>query len=165
MAYTAFSVVHGEQPTAAKWNTLGTNDAGFNDGTLLPTAGSDQATVATSQTTTSTSYTDLATAGPAVTVTVGATGKVLVGIYGHLSNNTTAAGSFMSYAITGATTSAAADSRALFYPSSVGAAALFFGASFLEEGFTPGSTTFTAKYKVNSNTGTFTDRMIWAIPL
>jgi len=29
MAYTAFSVVFGEQPTAAKWNTLGTNDAHF----------------------------------------------------------------------------------------------------------------------------------------
>jgi len=33
MAYTAFSVVFGEQPTAAKWNTLGANDASFNDGT------------------------------------------------------------------------------------------------------------------------------------
>lgn len=33
MAYTAWSVVFGEQPTAAKWNQLGTNDAGFKDGT------------------------------------------------------------------------------------------------------------------------------------
>lgn len=31
MAYTAWSVVFGEQPTAAKWNQLGTNDAGFKD--------------------------------------------------------------------------------------------------------------------------------------
>lgn len=29
MAYTAFSVVFGEQPSAAKWNTLGSNDAHF----------------------------------------------------------------------------------------------------------------------------------------
>lgn len=35
MAYTAWSVVFGEQPTAAKWNQLGTNDAGFKDGTNL----------------------------------------------------------------------------------------------------------------------------------
>lgn len=35
MAYTAWSVVFGEQPSAAKWNQLGTNDAGFNDGTAL----------------------------------------------------------------------------------------------------------------------------------
>lgn len=33
MAYVAWSVVFGEQPTAAKWNILGTNDASFNDGT------------------------------------------------------------------------------------------------------------------------------------
>lgn len=35
MAYSAWSVVFGEQPTAAKWNILGTNDAGFNDGTAI----------------------------------------------------------------------------------------------------------------------------------
>lgn len=32
MAYVAWSVVFGEQPTAAKWNILGQNDASFNDG-------------------------------------------------------------------------------------------------------------------------------------
>lgn len=33
MAYAAWSVVFGEQPTASKWNILGANDASFNDGT------------------------------------------------------------------------------------------------------------------------------------
>ena len=33
MAYQAWSVVFGEQPTAAKWNILGTNDESFHDGT------------------------------------------------------------------------------------------------------------------------------------
>lgn len=33
MAYASWSVVFGEQPSAAKWNILGTNDAAFNDGT------------------------------------------------------------------------------------------------------------------------------------
>ena len=37
MAYAAFSVVFGEQPSAAKWNILGTNDASFNDGTGIAT--------------------------------------------------------------------------------------------------------------------------------
>jgi len=32
MGYTAWSVVYGEQPSAAKWNILGQNDASFNDG-------------------------------------------------------------------------------------------------------------------------------------
>ena len=33
MAYAPWSVTFGEQPSAAKWNILGTNDASFNDGT------------------------------------------------------------------------------------------------------------------------------------
>ena len=33
MAYQSWSVVAGEQPTTSKWNTLGDNDAIFNDGT------------------------------------------------------------------------------------------------------------------------------------
>lgn len=33
MSYAAWSVVFGEQPTASKWNILGTNDASFHDGT------------------------------------------------------------------------------------------------------------------------------------
>jgi hypothetical protein len=33
MTYTAWSVVFGEQPSAAKWNLLGSNDASFRDGT------------------------------------------------------------------------------------------------------------------------------------
>lgn len=38
MAYASWSVVFGEQPSAAKWNILGTNDASFNDGSgIQPT--------------------------------------------------------------------------------------------------------------------------------
>lgn len=33
MAYQVWSVVFGEQPSASKWNILGTNDVSFNDGT------------------------------------------------------------------------------------------------------------------------------------
>lgn len=33
MSYQSWSVVFSEQPSAAKWNILGTNDASFNDGT------------------------------------------------------------------------------------------------------------------------------------
>jgi hypothetical protein len=35
MAYAAWSVIAGEQPTTSKWNILGTNDASFNDGSGL----------------------------------------------------------------------------------------------------------------------------------
>src|ERR1043165_2508922 len=33
MGYSSWSVAFGEQPSAAKWNILGTNDAAFNDST------------------------------------------------------------------------------------------------------------------------------------
>lgn len=33
MSYQVWSVVFGEQPSASKWNILGSNDASFNDGT------------------------------------------------------------------------------------------------------------------------------------
>lgn len=78
MSYNAWSVTFGEQPSITKWNYLGTNDAGFYDGTNLPTYGANKATVATNESTTSSSATDLATTGPSVTLTVGATGKVLL---------------------------------------------------------------------------------------
>lgn len=38
MAYSSWSVVFGEQPSAAKWNILGTNDAEFNS-MIVHTAG------------------------------------------------------------------------------------------------------------------------------
>lgn len=38
MAYAIWSVTAGEVPTSTKWNILGTNDAGFNDGTAMANA-------------------------------------------------------------------------------------------------------------------------------
>lgn len=55
MAYASWSVVFGEQPSAAKWNILGTNDASFNDGTGVvdgSQVGYANATLATTSTTT-----------------------------------------------------------------------------------------------------------------
>lgn len=39
MVYQSWSVVFGEQPSAAKWNILGTNDSHFND--LIGLVGTD----------------------------------------------------------------------------------------------------------------------------
>ena len=41
MAYTAWSVSFGEQPSAAKWNLLGSNDASFADGTGIANIATD----------------------------------------------------------------------------------------------------------------------------
>lgn len=176
MAYQSWSVVFGEQPSAAKWNILGTNDASFNDGTGIADAtitpdhlatGADAATVATSQTTASTSYTDLATVGPAVTVTIGANGLALVIMYAHMANATDTADCRMGFVVSGASTVAVSDTTALIRRAS-DASAAGVGASsavHLVEGLTPGSNTFTSKYRVNAGTGTFLNRVIAVIPL
>lgn len=47
MAYQSWSVSFGEQPSAAKWNIIGTNMAGFNDGTAIGTNAIAAASLAT----------------------------------------------------------------------------------------------------------------------
>lgn len=123
--------------------------------------GASSALVATSQTTTSTSYADLATTGPAVTVIIGANGLALISIYAGI-NNSGANFTGMSFAISGASTQAAADNFSIVYN---GTLVIRESGVFLLTGLTPGSTTFTAKYIVNAGTGTFQDRRIAVIPL
>jgi hypothetical protein len=108
------------------------------------------AVVATQQQTTSTSYTDLGTVGPAVTLETGAAAKVTV----TAASNTTA---FMGFAISGATTRAATDTDALRVDSGSTSRASM---TTLVTGLTPGSNTFTAKYRVIGGTGTWLDRAI-----
>lgn len=126
---------------------------------------STAATVSTSQTTTSTSYTDLATTGPAVTVTIGSTGKALVSLYGLMLQSNASQASFMGFAVSGATTVAAADAFALALNAAVAGDAIRCGATWLVTGLNSGSTTGTAKYRVTANTGTYQDRHIIWTPL
>lgn len=125
------------------------------------------ADVATSQTTTSTSYTDLATAGPAATVTIGDNGLALVVIRCRMASNTDNALTYMGVAMSGANTESASDTYAAQRRISDANSAGFetIEATFLRTGLTAGSTTFTSKYKVNTGTGTFDIRSIIVIPL
>ena len=161
MAYASWSVSFGEQPSASKWNILGTNDASFNDGTGIPTYNSSSAYVATSQSTASVSFTDLATSGPAVTVTVGSTGKLLVGLT-VTSYNSGANLTYTSFALSGANTLAASDKYSTIV---AGASAFGHAGTWLLTSQTAGSTTVTLKYKANAGTGTWQERHVWAIPL
>ena len=122
------------------------------------------ATVATTQSTTSDSYTDLATAGPAVTLTTGT--KALVIVTGNMNCNSTNDRPFMSFEVSGATTIAASDINA--------AIANVYNNNFKSFRFsaatvvtlTAGSNTFTAKYRGDSGaTFTFLDREIFVINL
>ena len=117
--------------------------------------------VATSETTASTSYTDLATAGPEVTVTTGTLVQVTVSAF--LQNNTATAVSFMTFEVSGASTITADDARSLAFQSSASGGQGRFSRVFLAT-VTAGSNTFTAKYRVSAGTGTVAGRQIEGRP-
>jgi hypothetical protein len=123
------------------------------------------AKVATSQTTTSDSFTDLATAGPAVTLTTGT--KVLVIVSCFANNDTSNRYAWMDFAISGATTRNASDTTALGLEQSGASSNQNLGASRANlVTVTAGSNTFTAKYARNgAGTATFKERSIIVIDL
>ncbi len=104
------------------------------------------ARVETNQFTGSTSYTDLTTSGPAVTLTTGT--KALVIVSARLYSQTSSSHAYMSFAVSGATTTAASDDFALRAQQSSAAANQAFRMSAAAAvTLTAGSNTFTAKYK------------------
>jgi hypothetical protein len=122
------------------------------------------ATVATNQSTTSSTYTDLTTAGPAVTVTTGT--KALVIISSEFQNGAAAGTFYMSAAVSGATTLAANDARAIKYY--IGAATnqqITMTQAFIYTGLTAGSNTFTCKYRAPSTTGYYENRYISVVDM
>lgn len=123
---------------------------------------STMSSVATNESTTSTSYTDLATSGPSVTLTTGSVALVILSA--QIFNNTAGKFSFMSCAVSGATTDAADDDDALFFESSAANDQMGASRARLYTGLTPGSNTFTAKYRVDAGTGSFLRRSLIVIP-
>lgn len=114
---------------------------------------------APSETTASTTYTDLATAGPSVTLSTGTT--ALVHLSGLITAGATSAVSLMSVAVSGATTIAAVDTRAVFTSSSSGSFQIAAGRTVVIGGLTAGTNTFTIKYRVTASTGTFEARELF----
>lgn len=126
------------------------------------TPGSDY--IAGQELSTSTSYIDLTTVGPSVTTTIGPSGMALVCLYADLANTAAGAQTYMSFAVSGATTVAASDSRSLMNSSGANYHSNL-GATFLETGLTPGSNTFRAKYRTNAGTSGWANRRIIVVPL
>lgn len=119
--------------------------------------------VNTAETTSSTTFTDLATAGPAVTVTCPSS-KAMIVTSAFLLNNS-AAISRMSFEVTGASTVAAAAS---FGPQAKLQASDAVQVSYTHvlTGLSTGSNTFTAKYSVaTGSTGEFRNRKLFVFPL
>jgi hypothetical protein len=130
------------------------------------TSGTSGATVATSQGTSNTSYTDLATPGPAVTVTIPASGNALVILTSSETNSANAGQSNMGFAISVGTTRAAADTQALSLLNAGNQHnTVQHSATFFVTGLNAGSTTFTAKYDASAGTATFANRTIVVVPL
>ena len=124
-----------------------------------PTSGT--AAVSTGQSTTSTSYTDLATAGPAVTITTGT--KALVIVTARISSSLSSYNAYMGFAVTSASSVAASDDNALW---AQGTAAYRASMTTLVTGLTAGSNIFTAKYRAESgSTATFEKRTITVIDM
>lgn len=122
--------------------------------------------VSTSQSTSSTSYVDLATSGPAVTVTTGNNAIVITSC--SMDNNTANIDSRMSWAISGTTTRAASDSTSVRRDGMPATNTVRFSkVYFLDSSeLDAGSNTFTAKYCVGDagSSGTFADRRITVFP-
>lgn len=144
----------------------------------LRTASADVLTV---ETATVASYTDLTTVGPAVTISVGPSGRVLViasaemRVQAPKGSVINTGGAGMGYAATGANTFAALDRYATIAEIAYDSTPTFtsdlllrtaMSRATLRTGLTPGSTTFTAKYnKMASGTTTFSNRNITVMAL
>lgn len=142
--------------TAALMNIL-SGDITDLDARTRPTSGG----VATGQTTTSTTYADLATVGPTATIVTGTNAMVVV----TAEVDTTGGGVAprMGFAVSGASTIAATDLWGLRVDSST-VVNIQASAVILVTGLVAGSNTFTAKYRVQSGTGTYSNRgiLVWA---
>jgi hypothetical protein len=118
--------------------------------------------IATAETTTETSYTDLNTLGPSVTCVTGT--KAIYIMSARMSHS--AGGSLRaSIEISGASSIEAGDARELTvhighnHQNKV-------GTTYFETGLTPGTNTFTMKYRVqDEGTGTFAERHLIVIAL
>lgn len=124
------------------------------------------ASVPTNQSTSSAVYVDLATAGPTVTLTTGT--KALVIIQCWMANTNSSYGNFVSFAVSGASSIAASDSRCSYFigSNSPYQARAGFASVFLITSLTAGSNTFTMKYRSESGgTSNFVERFITVIDL
>jgi hypothetical protein len=135
--------------TAPEWKTVSSIPA------------NSSAIVTTSEVVNSTSYTNLTTAGPAVTVTTGTRALVIVSASGFVN---TGVQKYMGFDVSGATTIAANDATALSLQSGDSNSTHNLSRASVVT-LTAGSNTFTAKYKSGSGNATFVNREIIVINL
>lgn len=121
------------------------------------------AEIATAETTTATSWADLTTVGPTVSLTTGT--MAIMAVSSLLTNDTAGSRTYMSWAVSGATTLAGTNSKALMTDPSAATRAIRASQVHFEAGLTGGANVFTAKYQVQSGTGTYSIRELVGIAL
>lgn len=117
--------------------------------------------VATIESTTSTTYTDLATVGPAVTLTPGRATNQMIHIKAQMRNSATTGETYISVAIAGVA-AVVADSA---MTTSDAASSDHTQSSFSTPTSVADGSTHTMKYRVTANTGTYSSRRISAFTL
>jgi hypothetical protein len=110
--------------------------------------------------TTSTTYTSLASTGPDLSCTTGT--RALVWINAQQENTNANVGTWTSYAVSGATTTAAQDEWAIL-TNTAAAQSVRAGVCKLET-VTAGTNSFNMRYKVTANTGSWQRRLIQVMP-
>lgn len=148
------------ETAAAKSTTAGRIFVSNGPNTVVERAILD-GVVETSQTTTSTTYVGLTTPGPSVSLTTGALAFVFINA--DCANSTANIGAYASFEVSGATTSAAIDGRAVKTESVANGAVSACRSTLF--GPTPGTNVFNMMYRVLANTGTFQRRRIQVIAL
>lgn len=159
-------------------DVMGTALVAGSNVTITPNDGSDSITIAAAgaggvtattgivntgtETTTSTTATNLATVGPSATVTVGASGKVLVTVHAVVWNSGVGNGTNVWVDVSGANTVATASPYVVSGVSPSTTAGQSTSGTFLYTGLTAGSTTFTLKYSASAGTGSFARRVVTA---
>lgn len=131
----------------------------------VPAVNAAAASVATSETQASnTTFGDLATAGPSVTLTTGA--SVIVWISGNVTHGAAGNSANVSVAVSGATTLAANGTNSTNVSSAGASFDNVFSRCLVLTGLTPGSNTFTLKYQNNGGgTWSFYNRSIAVLAL
>lgn len=157
---TAGKVIEGAGSTDVAVSTLTASVVKMTSGAAsAATAGTDYivptslsaATVSSDETTASTAYADLATAGPSVTITT--TGTTAIVWLSALEYKTSVGNTaYLSVAVSGATTVAANDTNAVAGGSYLSTTYVPLSRVLILTGLTPGSNTFTLKYRVDGGT-------------
>ena len=180
MAWTApMTAVAGSVFTAAQFNTFVRDNLNETAPALASAASQlfvstgvnsiaartpTEASVATAQSNSTGTYVDLATVGPAVTVTTGPAAIIFTAA--DMSSATVDIISVFSYAISGATTVAASDTWRTAKGGMPGGDRMRASGIHMRTDLTPGSNTFTMKYLSAAGfTSTWRDRHIAVLPL